>query len=109
MDMFQMVRGVTQINKIVPDLVSRWVQERENKNKIEQNHSSDEKNGGDEKPKVEKPEMETGECSKTQAPFKVKAIIDIKTNASEIDALKLNQWLKEWMRLVKNRESFLLI
>lgn len=53
--------------------------------------------------------METGECSKTQAPFKVKAMTDIKTNASEIDALKLNQWLKACMRLVKHRESPLLI
>ena len=109
MDMFQMVRGVTQMNNTIAKFVSTWVQERDMKNKLEQNHSSDEKNGGDEKPKVDKLEMETGECSKTQAPFKVKEMIEIKTNASEIDALNLNQWLKVCMRLVKHRESTLLI
>ena len=67
------------------------------------------KKGGDEKPKVEKPEMETGEWRKTQAPFNVKAMVDIKTNGSDIDALKLNQWLKACMRLVKHRESTLII
>ena len=104
-----MVRGVTQINNTVPDLVATWVQERENKNKLQQNHSSDEKNGGDEKPKVEKRDMEMRECNKTQAPFKVKEMTDIKKNPSEIDALKLNQWLKACTRLVKHRDSPLLI
>jgi hypothetical protein len=46
--------------------------------------------------KIEKSNLEKGDCSDNRAPIKVEVEINIKPYVGDMNTLKLNQWIQQW-------------